>query len=302
MIRVGRRVYNRDGTYQDPSYDHFTPIIVLTKSSQFGELGPYCLKTEDGCIFENYYQFSRLYLSIDKCDVPYSRYVSGVGYQYAGGDHVVDGKITPEYWKWRTTGMHWKSPVRYPCGFRNKNKGLCSLLKTDHGIKILGYVTSRKEIYLPLYSQLVRQQQQFTSLQQRVHNGENLLIIEVDGPHQESLPYYMETYHIDDSFIVNNTMLVNKENIQIMLNDTMYPFGHGYCLAMSLLDKQTEWCGGNPPHHDQMTVINDQTGDKYKIIKNSQGYCICQLGKNINATRFSHTDYALKEPWFPHFE
>ncbi len=36
MIRVGRIVKNKK-----PSYPNFKPIIVLTKSSAYGDLGPY---------------------------------------------------------------------------------------------------------------------------------------------------------------------------------------------------------------------------------------------------------------------
>lgn len=53
MIRVGRREYRKDGSYKDPSYPGFTPILVLTKSSAYGSLGPYCLKDEKGRIMEN---------------------------------------------------------------------------------------------------------------------------------------------------------------------------------------------------------------------------------------------------------
>ena len=39
-----------------------------------------------------------------------------------------------------------------------------------------------------------------------------------------------------NNFIKYKTMLATKENLDIMLNDTKYPFGHGYCLAAALLD------------------------------------------------------------------
>lgn len=51
-VRVGTRLYN-GGKYYDPSYPGFTPIIVLTKSSKYGSLGPYVLRDEKGRIFEN---------------------------------------------------------------------------------------------------------------------------------------------------------------------------------------------------------------------------------------------------------
>lgn len=58
MIRVGRRKYNRDGSYIDPTYPNFTPIICLTSSTEYGFLGPYELKDEKGRIMENIWQFS----------------------------------------------------------------------------------------------------------------------------------------------------------------------------------------------------------------------------------------------------
>ena len=68
-----------------------------------------------------------------------------------------------------------------------------------------------------------------------LREGKNLLIVDVDGPHQESLDYYKETYQVKDDFIENGTILVTKKNVNIMLKDTKYSFGHGYCLAMALM-------------------------------------------------------------------
>lgn len=53
MIRVGRCIYDRNGKRTDPSFEGFTPIVCLTASSAYGELGPYCLKDEYGRIMEN---------------------------------------------------------------------------------------------------------------------------------------------------------------------------------------------------------------------------------------------------------
>ena len=66
---------------------------------------------------------------------------------------------------------------------------------------------------------------------QRHAAGENLLIIEVDGPHQESLEYYKETYGVGDDFIIDNTIIANQENLDLMINDTKHAYGHGYVLA-----------------------------------------------------------------------
>ena len=60
MIRVGRIIYSHGGPIY-PSYPGFSPIVCLTKSSAYGSLGPYVLKTEEGWIMENvwrlYYYF-----------------------------------------------------------------------------------------------------------------------------------------------------------------------------------------------------------------------------------------------------
>lgn len=39
-----------------------------------------------------------------------------------------------------------------------------------------------------------------------------------------------------DDFIEGSTMLANDHNLNIMLNDTKHNFGHGYCLAWTLIN------------------------------------------------------------------
>ena len=133
--------------------------------------------------------------------------------------------------------------LRYPAGFNNMKNCLYAIHEYEDGTLSgkLDYIESRKITYLPLYCKLVKKEEQFSELKSRLENGENLLIIEVDGPHQESLKYYQEKYNVDDNFIENSTILINNRAIQIMLNDPKHPFGHGYCLAMALLDKDVEW-------------------------------------------------------------
>jgi len=126
--------------------------------------------------------------------------------------------------------------VRYPVGYNNMHKCLFSIPDENNPDKKLNYIDSRKQIYVPVYCKAAKNEQKFIELKNRLENGENLLIIEVDGPHQESLDYYQNTYGLADIFIENSTMLATDENLTIMLNDDKHPFGHGYCLAMALLD------------------------------------------------------------------
>ena len=233
-LRVGRIVYE-NGKPIHPKYEGFTPIIVMTKSSKYGKLGPYCLKNSKGQYMENIWQFSKVYEKVPKSVQSYSRYQPElIIWDHPKETHIdKNGYPLPEYWKWRDKGFNNEYPVRYPIGFKNRHQVLYSL--KEKGGKELDYIEARKEIYLPVFCELVKKESQYGELISRLNKGEKLLILEVDGPHQESLPYYKEKYDVEDDFIENSTILATKENLKIMLNDTKHPFGHGYCLAASLL-------------------------------------------------------------------
>lgn len=239
-IRIGRCVY-KNSKRIDPTYPNHEQIIVLTKSSKYGSLGPYCLKNEKGQIMENIYQFSKVYETVPKALERYSRYDRTVIWSHPEETHLMieNGKyrITTEYINWRNKGFNCPYPVRYPVGFNYRHKCLFSMKSVNGKIDPtpLNYVESRKQIYAPLYIDLVRKEPQFKFLLDKVKKGINILIIEVDGPHQESLGYYQQKYNVNDDFIENDSMLCTKENINIMLHDTKHPFGHGYCLGLALL-------------------------------------------------------------------
>lgn len=258
QVRVGRRVYNKDGSFTDPEFPGFIKIICMTKSTDYGSLSPYELKNDKEQILENIWQFSKIYNNIKETTVPYSRYNNTTIWHHGSEKHIVkiDDKeyITEEYMKWRTKGFNNKFPVRYPIGYNDRHKCIGAIktikrtiIKDQENVdqkdkktviklgsqKVLNYIDSRKEIYLPLYREMVKNKQQFLHLKKLLQSN-NLLIIEVDGPHQESLDYYAQKYGTDDKFIENNTVLANKKNMGILLNDEKHPFGHGYCLAVCL--------------------------------------------------------------------
>lgn len=233
QIRVGRMVY-RGGKPIHPTYPGFTPIVVLTKSSPYGELGPYVLKDEDGTIMENAFQFRKAYPWVPEVREVYSRWDPTVIWSHPEETHMdEDGELTDEFWAWRAKGLANPYAVRYPVG-NTSHRNLCQYLLTDDGRK-LGIVDGRREVYLGVYAALVKKERKFKDLVERLKMGENLLIIEVDGPHQEALQYYMDTYDVPDHFIEEHTMLATESNLEIMLNDTKFSFGHGYCLAMAIL-------------------------------------------------------------------
>jgi hypothetical protein len=233
MIRVGRITNPK----KHPTFEGFIPIVVMTLSSKYGHLGPYGLMDEHGHIMENIWQFSKVYQKVPYTLQLASRWDKRIIWEYPAEVHVDDnGHVNDNYWFWRRSGMNMPDAIRYPVGFNHRHEVLYSLWETEEGYKKLNYVEARKEIYVKVYSKLVKQHETFNTLVDMLKEGKNLLILEVDGPHQESLPYYKNNYQVDDNFIQQDTMLATTENLDIMLNDTKHCYGHGYVLASCLLD------------------------------------------------------------------
>lgn len=235
MIRVGRRMYN-DTRYCDPHVEGFYRVLCLTKSTKYGSLSPYELFDDGGRNMENIWQAHKVYETIPNSTQRYSRFDNRIIWKYPAQQHMREGKILPDYWSWRESLMNNLDAVRYPVGYQWRHKCIGAVLGTSDDYEIVDYITARKKIYLPHYTKLVKSNAQFQQLASMLASGTNLLVVEIDGPHQESIDYYKEKYGVADDFITDNTILVTHENMDIMLNDPKHPFGHGYCLAMALLD------------------------------------------------------------------
>jgi hypothetical protein len=242
MIRVGTRRYSNK-KYEDPKIEGYKTCVVLTPSTEYGSLGPYALKNEKGQIMENIWQGSKIYKKVPETIQRYSRYDDKIIWEWGEETHIKNGKIQPEYWNWRSNLMNNKYAVRYPLGY-GKNK-LCQYAIKENADGTyeydLGYIEARKKIYCPIYCELVKKQPQFEELKKEYEEGTNILIIDVDGPREESKEYYKEKYGVEDDFIENNTIEVNRKNMRIMLNDEKHPFGHGYCLGCALKGKDERW-------------------------------------------------------------
>ena len=141
---------------------------------------------------------------------------------------------TAAYWRWRAAGMACKHAVRYPVGFKHRLKCRGFVLD-DSSNTILGYIESRKQVYFPMYQKAVQKHPKFIDLQERLRNGENLCIVEVDGPHSESLGHYMKEYGVPASFFKDNTVVIDKTTLEILLNDPLHPFGHGFLYLVVLI-------------------------------------------------------------------
>jgi len=230
MIRVGRFRPNAPNL---PYYEDYLLILPMKGcNSGWWPLSPDSLSLND-CILENIWQSSKVYES-----VPYTVQRASkngrVIWRWPAETHVEDGQITAAYVKWRNALLHADYPINHPIGPRPQKPVYYLADVADP--QPLDEIEARKQIYLPIYAKLVRADENYQILLQKIRNGTNVLIAEVDGPHQESLHYYKSKYGVNDSFISKYSMPATFENLNIMLNDAKHPFGHGYCLACVLLE------------------------------------------------------------------
>ena len=114
----------------------------------------------------------------------------------------------------------WKSidspKRRYP-GAKNKT---VLHAKFDHIDKTLDYVDSRKLVYVPEYFQLVKDKPMTKFWQQKFNEGFNIVIYDFDGPRTDGGDV--------QCLKVTKDLLIDK------INDTKFPFGHGYVVAATI--------------------------------------------------------------------
>jgi hypothetical protein len=135
-------------------------------------------------------------------------------------------------------------PVRYPNGYEGRRQVLCSLWpkspelansREEKDYDRLDYIEARKVIYYGEYARLAPRNAEFQKLYARVRRGENILIVEVDGPDPDlSYPPYNRISRKSPG------LLIDRETATMLMNDRKKPFGHGYTIACLLLDGE-DW-------------------------------------------------------------
>lgn len=180
------------------------------------QVSPYHLK-QDGCIFENIWQGSKIYPIVAA-----QHQISGnkVIWDYPMEIHINEqNEVTPAYWQWREKLMRHDQPVRYPNGYTGRHNCRCAVVVENGAIRCLDYLSARREIYVRRYSALVRQTEAFQALQQLLATGHNLTFTDIDCPAD---------------------IMVDQDSYDQYLNNDQKPFGHTWVLAATLLALKLE--------------------------------------------------------------
>lgn len=111
------------------------------------------------------------------------------------------------YFEWAQKGWSKRVADRYP-----KGRGAKPLYSLWDGEK-LGYTAARRKIYLPIYSNAVRNTPAFGNLTEAFESSDILVLQDFDAHNINVMKYDIDK-------------LIDNENIK---------FGHGYVLAMMLL-------------------------------------------------------------------
>lgn len=208
-----------------PTMEGYTSVLIHSSDKGIGgPLSPFHLRDDRGRIMENVWQFSKFYRKVQN--------QMQKEWTYPAEVHEENGEPNEAYWKWRTKGMNHQRAVRYPNGYKGRHACVCAI--TDDGRR-LDYVEARKAIYCDFYVRYAQQHPSFLALKQRLDDGENLLIVEVDGPDYE---LKFEPYNRISK--ASPGLVMDEETTKMLLNDTRKPFGHGYVIAALLLEG-AEW-------------------------------------------------------------
>lgn len=90
----------------------------------------------------------------------------------------------------------------------------------------MDYITSRKEVYVPEYFGLIKKKDRLKYWKNMLKNGHNLIIYDFDGPR-----------NLDGTV---TCLELTKKLLIEKINDTRFPFGHGYVVAATIANIKPE--------------------------------------------------------------
>lgn len=204
-------------------------LIHVSSTGMGGPLSPFVLKNERGQLLENVWQFAKLYSRVTE-QRSLIKGTNTVIWEHPSEEHLdaETGEPNDAYWAWRQKGMDNSLAVRYPNGYHGRTKCIGAIWPGEPGR--LDYIQSRKKIYCAEYARLAPKTAAFKTLLNLLEKGENLQLVEVDGPDPtlKYAPY-------DQISPADSGMLMNEANIRLLVEDVRKPFGHGFVIAALLL-------------------------------------------------------------------
>lgn len=150
------------------------------------------------CRFENLWQYNKVYPQLGHLD-----------------SH---GQLTEKWQAWRAAGFQLTrngKGIRTPPqvqALKRRCQQWAPAFAQWRG-QALGYIDSRKQVYVPVYYDLIKDSAVVHHLQALVAEGQDIIILDYDGPR---LPDSLE---------------VSVDSLRQYLNDPAAPFGHGYVVA-----------------------------------------------------------------------
>ena len=144
----------------------------------------------------------------------YKGYWNFEAYWQSGKVYPGIDRIKQLLW-WKKVGHNGKPKRRYP---NSKNKKV--EYSQWNGGKKMNYIESRKEVYVPEYYNLIKDEKALESLKNYHKRGGNIIIYDFDGPFDGKVPIIEK---------VNKELLIKK------INDPSRSFGHGYVVAGAIL-------------------------------------------------------------------
>jgi hypothetical protein len=165
--------------------------------------------------FENFWQFSKVYAKTQKQK---QKNWTQIAEQHAALSSGENEEPFPAYFRWRDRGFRSSQAIRRPNGTIAKGgKPLYTLYRG----KRLGYIDARKQLYQPIYQRLARSTAEYGKLLRLMRDGQNVLLIEPDGPDVRSYPEGRE---------------MSEPLLAELIDDERHIYGHGFALASALLE------------------------------------------------------------------
>lgn len=233
-IRIGQT----RRAHAHPSYPGYEHISAWSRGkAPWKDLSPFTIgpvnfvndegEEDSSLIFENFWQSFKVWDRVAKQNQIVKK-TKEKTWVWPAESHIgADGNPNGLWEKWHNSLLHNEYPVRRPNGKAVPKYAWWRGKKLD-------IVAARREIYVPYLKELYRAHPTYQKLLAKFRAGTNLMIVEPDGALLEAYPQGME---------------ISLEKLEELVGKTNYadegyperyrPFGHGFVIAMCLLEDTT---------------------------------------------------------------